>query len=106
MKRTPIPAYVNHGRWVADCPACRVGLQLPRGVFQVKAEFVFVGDLCLACQTPLQVVWPADVDLIDEALKDRPLINRNWWCPGNIQGMPPETVEDLHAENLLHMESV
>jgi len=90
-----ISAYVNHGRWVADCPDCNVGLQLPRGVFEVKAEFVFVGDKCITCDAPTRVVMPDDADLIDAALEPRPLINRNWY--------PHETVDDLLVENLLHM---
>ena len=90
-----IPAYVNHGRWVADCPECRVGLQLPRGPHQVKVEFVMVGDSCVTCGAPTRVEMPDDADLIEEALKPRPLINRNWY--------PAETVADLLAENLLHM---
>ena len=93
-----IPAYVNHGRWVADCPDCRVGLQLPRGVFQVKAEFVFVGDKCITCGVATRVGWPEDADLIDRALEPRELINRNWY--------PHETVDDLIVENLLHLGSV
>ena len=99
MKRAPIPAYVNHGRWVADCPACRTGLQLPRGPRQVKAEFVQVSDACVSCEYPIQVVMPEDADLIDNALASRRLmVNRNWY--------PHESVGDLLAENLLHLESV
>jgi len=90
---------VNHGRWVADCPACNVGLQLPRGPRQVKAEFVQIGGECVACETPIFVVMPEDADLIDSALNVRPLmVNRNWY--------PYESVPDLLAENLLHLESV
>ncbi len=93
---TDIHAYVNHGRWVADCPGCNVGLQLPRGPRQVKAGFVLVGNQCVACGTSVRIVWPDDADLIDGALNIRPLwVNRNWY--------PSESVADLLAENLVHL---
>ena len=92
MERIPIPAYVNQGRWVADCPACLTGLQLPRGPSQVKRKFILVGDECVNCETPIRVVMPEDADLIDNALSVRPLsVNRNWY--------PAETVGDLLVEN-------
>jgi len=93
-----VEAYVNHGRWVADCPECNVGLQLPRGAYQVKAEFVMIREECVTCSAPTRVVWPDDPDSIDTALKDRPQINRNWY--------PHETVADLILENVSHVDEL
>jgi len=98
MAKTPalLPAYVNHGRWVVDCPGCGSGLQLPRGPRRVPPEFVQVGDVCVVCGTPLRVVWPEDPRLIDAALAVRPLpVNRNW--------VPAEDVADLLAENVRNL---
>ena len=100
-------AYVNHGRWLVDCPGCRTGLQLPRGVqaspiaatggaepvIQVKAKWVLPesNPQCFICDTPIKVMWPKDADLVDAELSNRPrLVNRNW--------RPGESVESLTAE--------
>ncbi|KKL26735.1 hypothetical protein LCGC14_2392320 [marine sediment metagenome] len=105
-------AYVNHGRWLSDCPECRTGLSLPRGEFvsplmatrvggpviQVKPKWVLPtsGAECPVCDLPVKVMWPKDVDLIDAALEARPrLTNRNW--------RPGESVKSLLAETARHL---
>ncbi len=106
-KTAQVLAYVNHGRWLADCPECRTGLSLPRGEFVSPALMVRVGGpviqvkpkwvlsesnaACPICDLPVKVMWPKDADLIDAALEPRPrLVNRNW--------RPGETVDSLLAE--------
>lgn len=81
-------AYMNHGRWVADCatPYCH------------EAHLVTPGDgfVCGNCsQDHGDVVFPEDMALIGAALERRIVPEtRNW--------SPPETVADLVAENELH----
>ncbi len=106
-KTAQVLAYVNHGRWMADCPECRTGLSLPRGehvspsmmvrvggpVIQVKPRWVLdtSNPSCPICDLPVKVMWPKDADLIDAALEPRPrLVNRNW--------RPGESVTALVAE--------
>jgi hypothetical protein len=83
-----VAAYVNHGRWVADCPECRGGIacwdQLPSGT-------------CPDCGGEYEVKWPApEVRAAAEAvlLGRAKRWHRNWW-PGT------ETVGWLRTENEL-----
>lgn len=89
-----VSAYINHGRWVADCPNpdCRGAL------------VVTVADpilLCTDCGNeanggkPFTVVFPAQREAIERELMKRPLLARkakarNW--------QPGETIADLRAE--------
>lgn len=90
-------AYVNHGKWIADCvrPHC------------ANAEKLNPGQTALHCTNCLQVApvrWPADVAGITEALTVRPVPQtRNWAPAGHRQavvcGFPEgQTVADLVAE--------
>ncbi|CAB4166844.1 hypothetical protein UFOVP1383_39 [uncultured Caudovirales phage] len=87
----PAFAYVNHGRWVADCPMNGCGGAL------VVAPYMR-GFLCGSCINvdaahrfrPLS--WPENGAEIEAALDVRPLETTRNWRPG-------ETVEDLLAEN-------
>lgn len=88
-------AYVNHGRWVADCPTLGCGgaiLLLPPPA----------GFLCGTCFNAeiggaYRVVdWPADEDRsrLEEALRARPLpVHMNW--------TRDEAVEAIEAENVI-----
>lgn len=91
-------AYINHDRWVADCPRkyCTNAVQLePR-----QTTFHCEGGCNLV--TPIE--WPADADELWEALQQRPVpATRNWAPPGHRQalvtGFPEgQTVDDLIAE--------
>ena len=91
-------AYVNHGRWIADCtrPHCNNAEKLePR-----QAMFH-----CVNCHQIAPVTWPADADEIREVLDRRPVPQtRNWAPAGHRQalacGVPDgQTVADLLAEN-------
>lgn len=65
-------AYVNHGRWVADCPAeCGCALRLD----PQQASFA-----CPECYTITEIEWPDNPDAIWQALLERPKVrNRNWF---------------------------
>lgn len=77
-----VVAYVNHGRWVADCTDDN------------GAELVEPGErfLCGSCGAEADVVWPDDIPAAEAVLRVRPLSNRHWYPQR-------ETVSDLAAEN-------
>jgi hypothetical protein len=77
---TQVYAYVNHGRWVADCPCG-------------GAELVTEDQplLCGSCGGIRPVVWPEDVEGIERALADRVRQDTQNWRPG-------ESVEMLEVE--------
>lgn len=85
----PVVAYVNHGRWVADCPDCN------------GAEFVSMGApfMCSNCLNGGSGVYrpvtiPAQRDAIERRLLQRKRVEtRNW------RG---ETVAQLTDENRRH----
>ena len=85
-------AYVNHGRWIANCPFACGG-----------AERVFTDNfMCRECLNapvrhhPIPLVLPSDDDIraIEAALVVRPVINRNW--------EPNESIGALLVENVEH----
>ncbi len=78
-------AYLNHGRWVADCPDpdC-AGAELARDVF-----------VCSNCKRMATVVWPDNKSLIDDTTAARSVPETRNWVPG-------ETIDDLHQENLMN----
>ena len=78
-------AYVNHGRWVVDCPEPYCG-------GAAIAETVFV---CNNCKRVEPVEWPEYKTLIDDVLNVRPVPQTRNWIPG-------ETVNDLKRENKAH----
>ena len=80
-------AYVNHGRWVVDCPTpyCNEAhLAQPR-------QRVTCGG-CTRTYTPR---FPTDAALIDAVLSRRIVVETRNWVPG-------ETVEQLESENEAH----
>lgn len=83
-----VPAYVNAGRWVVECPDCH-SAQLA-----CRTDHRF---MCSECANAAvgglwrPVRWPAKVDQIEALLAVRPVENRN--C------MPGETLKQLRAEN-------
>ncbi len=95
-------AYVNLGRWVADCPAapCRHPMTGERGV---GAEYVSPGlpFMCQWCWNAdigdrfREVDFPPDRGTLEaELLRRVEPDNRNW--------LPGETVADLQIENIAH----
>lgn len=89
-------AYVNFGRWIADCPVnCGSALQLQPGQSMFH---------CPECTFITEVEWPDNADEIWEALNDRyAKRNRNWF-PSDHElalrsGSPHgQTVAELRAE--------
>jgi len=84
-----LTAYVNDGRWIADC-SCGAGVVLDLG---------FAIGRCLECgavyDVEKHVALPATWKAIERALVKRPQpANRNWQAP--------ETVADLQRENREH----
>ena len=87
-------AYVNHGRWVADCPSDYCG-----GAMAVTPGLPFMCGTCLnveiGCKYRL-VEWPQVRGAIEEALSERPVPEVMNWRPG-------ETVKALRDETGAHM---
>lgn len=94
-------AYVNFGRWVADCPRQYCGNAVALEPKQVTFHCGSVGG----CKLLAEVVWPVDADEIWEALSMRPVPGtRNWAPAGHRQAIAcrvpdGQTVADLIAEN-------
>lgn len=96
-------AYVNHGRWVADCsrPACAGAESLsPRQA----------GFHCSNCQQLDDVTWPPNAADIWDVLQERPVPQtRNWFPDGHPlalrAGCPTgQSVEALRTEQREHEE--
>lgn len=82
--------YINHGRWVVNCPFCQ------------GAEVIWNDDLCFLCLScfnnkanfqPIKVTFPKLRQTLEQILNKRPLAaNRNW---------AGESVQQLKDENKL-----
>ncbi|MFT2016287.1 hypothetical protein ACMA1D_10655 [Streptomyces sp. 796.1] len=93
-------AYVNHGRWVADCPVdCGSALAL-----QPRQSAYH----CPECKQLAKVEWPANADDIMAALERRMVPRtRNWFPAGHTlalrSGAPHgQSVKDLDDETAEH----
>jgi len=76
-------AYVNGGRWVANCPHCNSGIA-------VHPDWRYAA--CLDClHTYAAITVPGDRVAVEDALAVRPVNNQN--C------LPTETAAQLHDEN-------
>lgn len=97
-------AYVNWGRWVADCtrPYCNSAAKLDPG------QPVFY---CAECRQIADIDWPTDAEEIWSELERRPVPGtRNWFPAGHElalrSGRPHgQTVAELRAETLEHQEA-
>lgn len=80
----PVLAYINHGRWVADC-VCN-GSELIDGPVMV----------CGSCgmETPVKYPGPKTRKRIEDALSVRNQRLQNWH--------PDETIDELIAQNIDH----
>jgi hypothetical protein len=85
----PVFAYVNHGRWVADCECNNAQLVDPADprFYCIDCFNVAFGGRWRA------VTFPTEVAGIQTVLEQRPERKRQNWQPG-------ETVELLEAENI------
>jgi hypothetical protein len=88
-------AYLNWGRWVAECaaPDCHDAMRLTPG------------DVSMRCVRGhvTAVQWPGNAPAIADAVANRAEKNRNWFPEGHplatAVGWPTgQTVEDLHEE--------
>lgn len=98
-------AYINHGRWLVDCPC--------NGAENVRPGQDLAG--CQSCfQTIAPVEWPPDPDALMGQLAARDEAHRNWAPAGHrqtyVSAMPDgqliadvfpqgQTVADLRSEN-------
>lgn len=89
-------AYVNWGKWIADCPMdCGSALAL---------EARQVAYACPECKGVALVSWPDNVDEITDVLAERPVPRtRNWYPSGHDLalrfGMPHgQSVSELREE--------
>lgn len=94
-------AYVNWGRWVADCPiGCGAALKLN------AHQETF---LCPECRALSVIEWPSDPDGIWDALSSRPMPKtRNWFPSGHelaLRARCPhgQTVAELREETVEHV---
>jgi len=88
---TVLPAYVNHGRWVANCPNCNGGIFGP----PAHGSHDQTGA-CLDCGWVYTLDYPVQAQAIERLLLLRPKPdNRNW--------LPGETVADLARENRVYL---
>lgn len=91
-KDAPVEVYVNHGRWVVECPDCN-GAQLA-----CRTDPRFMCNECgnVVCGNLWRpVVWPPNSTSIDSMLQNRPVRNQHWY--------PAESKTGLAIENLMHM---
>lgn len=83
----PAIAYMNMGRWGADCPAgCNSAMKIERGQETFACGWpndkgIWVGG----CGATADIQWPAEVEVIDDALTQRPEPHRNWAPAGHRQ---------------------
>lgn len=93
-------AYVNHGRWVADCPHpdCHSAehYQDPyNGKYGGLRPNAFHCTAPGGCGLSYPVVWPPNIAEIERWLVMRPIMTTRNWLPG-------ETIADLVLENAEH----
>lgn len=85
-----LPAYVNLGRWVADCPECNGGI----AVETVTVQGPNVGEgCCLDCGHRYTIAVPNGYEAAEKVLGQRPAANRNWRPDRG------ETTDELEYEN-------
>lgn len=93
-------AYMNLGRWIADCPRQLCG----NAIALEPKQAMF---LCSpgGCNLMTEVEWPPDVVELDAALAERPVPGtRNWAPAGHRQavscGFPDgQTLSDIIVES-------
>jgi hypothetical protein len=93
-----VEAYINAGRWVAECPAG------DGGALCVDRDAPYF--LCCVCANAgnhgqwYQVRFPLPADEIEQVLLARPEVN-GWDAPSR-NWRAPQTVDDLRKENRRH----
>lgn len=91
-----VQAYINHGRWVADCPDCAGGI-----VVSMHTPLYY----CPCCGNQsneglwYQVIYPPEMAAIEMELLKRPArdgfraVNRNWDVGESIQQLRTENTD-------------
>lgn len=98
-------AYINIGRWVADCPQPHCN---NASALTAKQAHMHCGGVD-GCQLISEIEWPSDADAIWEVLQERPVPRtRNWAPAGHWQAVVTrfpdgQTVADLRDETAEHM---
>jgi len=91
-------AYVNHGRWIADCPddGCHAALKVvDTGIACDCMDEVVCDHPAIPHGLAIDIVYPEAQTDITRLLDLRPKReNRNWY--------PGETLSDIKAENVTH----
>jgi hypothetical protein len=104
IKPANAQAYINHGRWIAECPnecGCARQLDPHETLFQ-----------CSECLAVLPIDWPDDADDLWDALMERPIPRtRNWFPDGHPLaarcGAPTgQSAQDLRDEQAEHERGV
>lgn len=100
IKPAQARAYVNHGRWIAECPnQCGSARKL---------EPNEVSFMCSECHVICGIEWPGDADEIWEALQERQFPRTKNWFPSGHDlalraGLPHgQTPADLRQEQKDH----
>jgi hypothetical protein len=95
-----LQAYVNRGRWVADCLNCSNGIL----IHPEWPEASCLGTGCFYVFTSIAV--PTEWRRIEAVLLKRPMRYQHWLCAaqrtkwfGRGTTLPDETVDELTAEN-------
>lgn len=87
-------AYVNHGRWIADCP------QMCGGALELKPKETQFA--CRECKWIGVVDWPHDADEIMEVLQERPIPKtRNWFPRGHYLAVRTNTPHGQSVADLI-----
>jgi hypothetical protein len=78
-----VQAYVNYGRWVADCPnpACTNAMAIEPGKDEFRCEFwggTPQAPRLEGCRTVAEIGWPDDPYGVMADLIDLPEPQRNW----------------------------
>lgn len=100
-------AYVNHGRWCADCPRpyCSNAVKLEPG------QTTFHCGGVDGCKLIAELEWPVGAGEIWEALAERPVPGTRNWAPAGhrqalVTGHPNgQTVAQLRDETREHEET-
>lgn len=93
-------AYVNHGRWVADCPRPG-GLCLSAEWLDNPAEPLRWRFQCTNCGYGADIAWPREAAGIEEVLGKRPVPQtRNWFPHDHPRAIRSGTEHGLTPDHL------
>lgn len=82
----PAIVYINHGRYVADCPAgCNNAMVIDSGQTAFLCGVWHKGELKGGCFATATLQWPSDPVGLMVALSGREVQHRNWAPAGHRQ---------------------